>query len=246
MPRSARRGSKTGYLHLIIRGNNRQILFEDEEDRKFFIKRMGACCREAEIRLSAYCLMENHVHMLVNDQNGNVGTMMSRLDSSYARYYNDKYERCGHVFQGRYLSEPVENELYLFTVFRYILNNPWKARICPAEEYRWSSYKAYFREKTSLDLGFVKERFTTAEEYRAFIGAENEDECMEDRQETKYADGKAQAALCECLGVRSGTELQKMERKERDEALRKVKERGLSVRQIERLTGISRNIVQRA
>ena len=73
MPRSARRGSKTGYLHLIIRGNNRQILFEDEEDHKFFIKRMGVCCREAGIRISAYCLMENHVHMLVNDPEDAVG-----------------------------------------------------------------------------------------------------------------------------------------------------------------------------
>lgn len=210
MPRSARRGSKTGYLHLIIRGNNRQILFEDEEDRKFFIKRFGQYCRETGIWISAYCLMENHVHMLVNDQNGTVGTMMSRLDSSYARYYNGKYERCGHLFQGRYLSEPIDNEVYLLTVFRYILNNPWKARICPASEYRWSSYKAFFRENTSMDLGFVKARFRTAEAYREFIGAENEDECMEDRQETKYADGKARGMLCECLGVRSGADLQKI------------------------------------
>ena len=246
MPRSARRGSKTGYLHLIIRGNNRQILFEDEEDRKFFIKRFGQYCRETGIRISAYCLMENHVHMLVNDQNGTVGTMMSRLDSSYARYYNGKYERCGHLFQGRYLSEPIDNEVYLLTVFRYILNNPWKARICPASEYRWSSYKAFFRENTSMDLGFVKARFRTAEAYREFIGTENEDECMEDRQETKYADGKARGMLCECLGVKSGADLQKMERKERNEALRKLKDHGLSVRQIERLTGISRNIIQRA
>ena len=246
MPRSARRRSKTGYLHLIIRGNNKQILFEDEEDRKFFIKRMGQYCRETEIRISAYCLMENHVHMLVNDQNGAVGTMMSRLDSSYARYYNDKYERCGHLFQGRYLSETVDDDKYLITVFRYILNNPRKAQICTAEEYRWSSYKAFFKENTSLDLGFIKALFRTGEAYREFIRADNEDECMEDRQETKYADGKARGVLCECLGVRTGADLQKMERKERNEALRKLKEHGLSVRQIERLTGISRNIIQRA
>ena len=97
-----------------------------------------------------------------------------------------------------------------------------------------------------MDLEFVKARFRTAEAYREFIGAENEDECMEDRQESKYADGRARGVLCEYLGVRSGADLQKMERKERNEALSKLKEHGLSVRQIERLTGISRNIIQRA
>ncbi len=246
MPRNARKKSKSGYLHLIIRGNNRQVLFEDEEDHKFFIKRMGVCCREAGIRISAYCLMENHVHMLVKDPEDTVGVMMHRLDSGYARYYNGKYERSGHLFQGRYLREPVEDDVYLLTVFRYILNNPRKAGICPASEYRWSSYKAFFREKTSLDLGFVKDRFRTDEAYRDFIGEENEDVCMEDRPDESSADMKALAVIRGCLGVRSGSELQKMGKKERDEALRKLKEEGLSTRQIERLTGISKNTVQRA
>ena len=246
MPRNAREKSKTGYFHLIIRGNNRQVLFEDEEDYKFFIKRMGVCCRETGVRIGAYCLMENHVHMLVNDPEDAVGKMMLRLNVGYARYYNGKYERCGHLFQGRYLCEPVENDLYLLTVFRYILNNPRKAGICPASEYRWSSYKAFFREKTSMDLGFVKDRFRTDEAYREFIGEENEDVCLEDRLDKSNPDAKALAVIRDCLGVRSGSEVQKMGKKERNEALRRLKEEGLSTRQIERLTGIGRNTIYRA
>lgn len=246
MPRSARRKSGSGYLYVIIRGNNRQILFEDDEDHKFFIRRMGQYCREAGIGISAYCLMDNHVHMLVNDRDGSVGVMMSRLNTCYAKYYNEKYERSGHLFQGRYLCEPVENDLYLMTVFRYILNNPRKAGICPASQYRWSSYKAFFRERTPLDLGFVKDRFRTDEAYREFIGADNDDVCLEDQFITDYADAKALKMIRDCLGVGSGSELQRMEREERNEALRKLKEQGLSVRTIARLTGISKNTVQKA
>ena len=248
MPRGARRKSSSGYLHLIIRGNNKQIIFEDDDDRKFFIKRMGLYCRDAKVRISAYCLMENHVHMLVNDPLDAVGKMMSRLGNCYARYYNSKYERCGHLFQGRFLSEPVDNDSYLLTVFRYILNNPRKAGICPASQYRWSSYKAFFKEKTSLDLGFVKERFQTDEEYREFIGTANDDICLE-YNETKHAgdaEAGAIALVRECLGVSSGSEVQSWEKGKRNEALRLLKDKGLSIRQIERLTGISRNTVQRA
>lgn len=245
MPRSARRKSESGYQHVIVRGNNKQILFEEEEDYKFFIKRMGMYSREAEIRLSAYCLMENHVHILVKDQEDAVGKMMSRLGTCYAQYYNRKYERSGHVFQGRYLSEPVDNDAYLLTVFRYILNNPRKAGICPAEQYRWNSYKAYFREETSLDLGFVKERFRTADAYRDYIGAENQDECLEYNQ-AENSDAWAQEVIRECLGAGSGTELQQWEKKKRDAGLRLLKEKGLSVRRIERLTGISKSLVQKA
>ena len=248
MPRGARRKSNSGYLHLIIRGNNKQIIFEDENDCKFFIKRMGMYCREMEIRISAYCLMENHVHMLVNDPLDAVGQMMKKLENCYARYYNSKYERCGHLFQGRFLSEPVDDERYLMVVFRYILNNPRKAGICPASQYRWSSYKAFFKEKCSLDLSFVKDRFPTDEAYREYIGTENDDECLEYNQTRKSegADAGAIAMIRECFEVVSGSEIQKWEREKRDDALRLLKDKGLTIRQIERLTGIGRNIIQRA
>ena len=245
MPRQARKKSGTGYLHIIVRGNNKQILFEDDEDHKYFIRKVGIFCREAGIRVNAFCMMENHVHLLVNDPQDQAGKMMHRLETAYSFYINGKYERVGHVFQGRFLSEPVENEAYLLTVFRYILNNPRKAGICPAEKYRWSSYKAYFREKTALDLGFVKAALPTGEIYKQFIGEENDDECLE-HYSSEEADARALETIRYCLGVTSGTKLQEMGKKDRDIALRKLKEKGLSIRQIERLTGISRNIIQRA
>ena len=245
MARRLRCKSTTGYFHLIMRGNNKQILFEAPDDYRFFLSRMGKYCRESEIRISAYCLMENHVHLLVKDLQDAVPAMMQKLTLSYSFYYNQKYGRTGHLFQGRFLSEPVNNDLYLLTVFRYILNNPQKAGICPAPDYRWSSYRGYFRPSASLDLDFIREQYPTAEAYREYINAENEDECLEYTQ-ILHDDAWARDILRYCLNASSGTELQAWEKEKRNSALHFLKEKGLSLRQIERLTGISRGIVQRA
>ena len=246
MGRRLRQGSRTGYLHLILRGNNKQILFEEADDYRFFLSRLGKYCREETIRISAYCLMENHVHLLVNDRENNTSAMMKKLSVSYAKYYNLKYERIGHLFQGRYLCEPVEDEAYLLTVFRYILNNPRKAGICSASQYRWSSYRAFFRPETSLDLGFIRDRFRTDQEYRDYIDASADGNCLEYEKPGPHSDARAQETIKERLDICSGTEVQAMKQQERNSALRILKNEGLSIRQIERLTGVSRNIIQRA
>ena len=244
MARKKRESSESGYAHLIMRGNNKQVLFEEDEDYRFYLSKLGKYSRELQITINAYCLMENHVHLLVNDQQGHVPEMMQRIGISYTKYYNDKYERGGHLFQGRYLCEPVRDEVYLLTVFRYILNNPRKAGICTADQYRWSSYKAYFKENTSIDTGFVKDRFPTEDEYRYYIGTDSDDACMEYDKPVKD-DNWALETIRSCLNVDSGSALQAMEKKDRDKALKRLKDEGLTVRQIERLTGISRSTIQR-
>jgi len=244
MAREKRHFSNSGYAHLIMRGNNKQILFEEDEDYRFYLSRLGKYSRESAIRINAYCLMENHVHLLVNDPEGNVPEMMRKIGVSYAKYYNLKYEHCGHLFQDRYLCEPVEDDVYFLTVFRYILNNPRKAGICPAEQYRWSSYKAFFRENTSVDLEIIRGRFPTEKMYREYIGAQEENECME-YQKPVRDDDWALGVIRECLRIENGTELQAWERRKRDGAVRQLREKGLTVRQIERLTGISRSVIQR-
>ena len=239
MARLPRRKGISGYFHLIMRGNNKQVLFECPEDYRFFIRRLGRFCREADVRIVCYCLMENHIHLLVNAANDALPEMMKRLGVSYSKYYNERYERVGHLFQDRYLSEPVENEAYLLTVFRYILNNPYKAGICPAAEYRWSSYKAFFKDSTPLDLDFFHERFPTAEAYREYISAPCEDECLDYIRPCRDDDW-ARGVIQKCFGVKSGTELQSWALERRSDALLRLKQEGLTVRQIARLTGISR------
>ena len=245
MSRGLRRLSVTGYTHVIVRGNNKQILFEGPDDSRFFISRLGKYSREEKISLNAFCLMENHVHLLVNDPQGNVSAMMHHLNLSYSKYYNQKYERIGHLYQGRFLSEPVETEAYLFTVFRYILNNPQKAGICPAAKYRWSSYKAYFNDYPTIDLAFIRDRYPTAEAFREYMNEPNEDECLE-YQAPKTSDEAALEIIRNNFNVKTPTELQSWEKPKRAGALRQLKSCGLSIRQLERLTGLGRGIIARA
>ena len=244
MPRRARQKSETGYLHLIARGIGRQALFESREDYGVYLSLLARYSRETEVAICAYCLMENHVHLLVRDEQDRTALMMKKLGVSYAHYFNRKYERTGHLFQDRYLSEAVRDEPYLLTVFRYILNNPRKAGICAAKDYEWSSYRLYERTTALVDTSLFVALIGDAEAYAAFVAAANDDECLE-YDHARLSDDEARRVVQEQLGRDSGTALQALGRKERNAQLRTLLDRGLSIRQIERLTGISRGVVQK-
>ena len=245
MPRQARTKSESGYFHLIVRGIGKQILFEERGDYLFFLNRLERYCLEQDVGVCAYCLMENHVHLLVHDGKDHVSLLMKKLGVSYSQYYNRRYKRQGHLFQDRYLSEAVENESYLLMVFRYILNNPWNAGICPAADYEWSSYGLYAHPTKMMELALVRELIGDEEQYRRFVNAANEDVCLE-FETPKRGDDWAREKIAERLNAESGSTLQSLDRKGRDAALQQLLEEGLSIRQIERLTGISRGIIQKA
>ena len=246
MPRQARRLSESGYAHLIVRGIGRQVIFEEREDYEYYLSILRRFSRETGVDICAYCLMENHVHLLAHDGNHQVPLMMKKMGVSYSYYFNKKYERTGHLFQDRYMSEPIEDETYLLAVFRYILNNPVKAGLCDAAKYEWSSYALYASPSTFVDTRLLQDLIGDGSRYAAFIAAPNEDECLDCDAKPRVGDAQARKIVRECLGASGGMALQSMDRVSRDVALLKLKERGLSVRQIERMTGISRNIVQRA
>ena len=178
MPRQPRQRSESGYLHLIVRGIGRQALFEEREDYQFFLSILERFSRETGVIVCAYCLMENHVHLLVRDNEERVALLMKKLGVSYSQYFNRKYDRHGHLFQDRYMSEPVNDERYLLTVFRYILNNSQKAGICTAAEYEWSSYRMYGRDGGLVDTTVLHALIGGDERYAEFIAAANEDQCL--------------------------------------------------------------------
>ena len=245
VPRQARRFSRSGYMHVIVRGIGRQILFEEREDYLYYLKKLEYYSRETGISIVAYCLMENHVHLLVHDKSQKIGLMMKKLGVCYSGYFNRKYDRTGHLFQDRYLSEAIDNENYFRIVFRYILMNPQKAGICPAFAYEWSSISLFGDETAFIDTVFLADRFEDYEHYKHFICLDNDDICMEYEPVTKD-DEWAKAILERCLGSEDGTVLQQYDRQERDEALRQLKASGLTIKKLERLTGINRGVIQRA
>ena len=131
MPRTARKKSHSQIYHVMLRGINKQQIFFDKEDNEYFIGLLKRYRDSCGYQLHAYCLMGNHVHLLLQEgENKTTGEIIRHIGSAYVYWYNLKYERTGHLFQDRFKSEPVESESYLLTVFRYILMNPVKAGIC--------------------------------------------------------------------------------------------------------------------
>lgn len=247
MPRTARQFSHSGYMHVIVRGNGKQILFEDYEDHYFFLSILKRYCEETEVRILAYCLMENHVHLLVHDLEGNTSQMMKKIGVSYSGYYNRKYERTGHLFQDRFRSELIEDEAYLLTVFRYILDNPVKAGISPASSYEWSSFSQYDRQDSFVDTTVFHELIGGYQSYLAFMEVEDDADCMEyESEKQKHDDEWAKRIIKAYLNAESGTVLQSFDRAKRNEAIRYLKQKGITNRQIERITGVNRGVIQRA
>jgi len=153
MPRQARIYSDTGIYHVMIRGNDKQKIFLEDEDRRRFISTLFEKALEENIDIYAYCLMNNHVHLLLHEEDCNIARLMKRINVSFAYYFNKKYKRVGHLFQDRFKSEIVDNDGYLLAAVRYIHNNPVKAGIVNSpEKYSWSSYNDYIGVKKCNSL----------------------------------------------------------------------------------------------
>ena len=244
MTRMLRNHSESGYMHVMVRGNGKQILFEEKADYLYFLHLLKRFSIETNITICAYWLMENHVHLLIYDKELNMSLFMQKLSLAYTYYFNQKYEHCGHLFQGRYNSKVIEGEDYLLTVFRYILTNPRESGISDPFDYPWSSYKLYGNTVSFVDTGIFQDMLGSWSDYEKYIAAKYEDD--PELKPIKRDDEWAKRIIRECLKIESGTVLQSYDWKTRNRAIRILKEKGLSIRQIERLTGINRNAIQRA
>ena len=120
MPRKARQKSSTGVYHVMLREINRQTIFEEDEHKSKSIETLAKYKKVSSFELYAYCLMDNHVHLLVKEMGESISTALKRISSSYVYWYNMKYERCGHLFQELFKSENVEDDACFTTVLRYI------------------------------------------------------------------------------------------------------------------------------
>ena len=129
MSRQARAKSSTKIYHVMLRGINKQQIFFDEQDCKKFIKTLIDCKKISGFKLYAYCLMPNHIHLLLKAENEDLSVIMKRIGCRFVYWYNAKYQRVGHLFQDRFKSEPVEDDEYFLCALRYIHLNPVEAGI---------------------------------------------------------------------------------------------------------------------
>lgn len=248
MPRARRKQSESSIYHVINRGEGRQIIFEDDSDRSFFMSRLDDLLTEEGGTLIAWCLMDNHFHLLMNVPFDSLGTLMHRLQTCYAGRFNRVHQHDGAVFGGRFKSEPVETDEYLLTVVRYIHQNPLKAGLGDLD-YRWSSYREYCGNAIHVDPSLVLGMSGGIEGFRLFHMAEHGDEgCLdvESLPRRGLSDADAKRITDALLGEGVSASIKGMDRTARDAALVELKSAGLSVRQIQRLTGISLGTISKA
>jgi putative transposase len=144
MPRIARVVAAQYPHHVTQRGNNRADVFFDEEDKAFYIKTLKDYSQKYEVKIWAYCLMPNHVHLLVVPaKEASLARCIGRTNLIYTQHINKKYNRSGRLWQNRFFSTIVDEEAYLWAVVRYIELNPVKAGHAEKpEQYQWSSCRA--------------------------------------------------------------------------------------------------------
>lgn len=164
--------------HITARGNERNTIYREEGDFKKFLDILSELPQRYGIVIHGYVLMGNHYHLLIETPKGNITRVMHYLNATYTGYFNRKYKRVGHLFQGRYKGFLIEKERYLLSVSRYIHLNPIRAKILKSpEEYRWSSFPAYIGNSERKDWltcdwtlkQFSEDKVKARRLYKAFV-----------------------------------------------------------------------------
>ena len=157
MPRPIRKFSEEKLYHIVLKSINSQTIFENDGDYDYFLKRFSKSCKQYQVKICAYCLMSNHVHLLLKFNDNNLSVLFKSFGAEYVPKYNYFHNRTGSLFKGRYYSKPINDDLYLFSVVRYIHYNPIKAGICVnLEDYKWSSYAEYKKGVDNIvDSSFI-------------------------------------------------------------------------------------------
>ncbi len=180
MPRVARIVVPGAAHHITQRGNNRQAVFLDDEDREKYLTLLYVFSVEFQLRILGYCLMSNHVHLVaVPKQKSSLVNAIGRTHQQYADYFHGKYERVGHLWQGRFFSCPMDED-YTLRALVYVELNPVRAGLCAAAPaYAWSSAAAHLalREDGLLDLDRWFTHFTP-ESWGEVIGGLSKDEAL--------------------------------------------------------------------
>lgn len=149
--------------HVLNRGNNKNNIFLDEKDYRVFLNHLEEVKQEKDFVLYSYCLMPNHFHLLVKTNEFPLSKIMQKLLTSYAIYFNSRYDRKGHLFQNRYKAIICDKENYLFSLIQYIHLNPLRAGLVKnINDYKWSSHQTY--------IGRTKSKILCVEKFFNDIG----------------------------------------------------------------------------
>ena len=151
MTKHLRAFSNSKVYHIIIKGIDDNDIFYDTQDKKIFLERLMSTKKEYDFKVYAYCLMSNHVHLVIEVEDEVLSTAVQSLTIRYVSYFNKKYDRRGPFVQNRFKSKNVEDQRYFIEVCRYVHRNPEKAGIEKTFNYKWSSYHEYIGKEKIID-----------------------------------------------------------------------------------------------
>ena len=245
MSRTARQASASGIYHIMLRGADRRIIFADDQDCDTFLRLLEKVREKTDSRLYAYCLMGNHVHLLMKEGKEPLEQFFKRLGVSYVRYYNQKYQLLGHLFQDRFRSEGIDTDAYYLDVMRYICQNPVKAGLVKSFwDYPYLGCGGILDKRGILNDAREYTRLDD-DELRVFLEGPCQDEHLEDDGPKRLLDAEAIERLRKVSGCGTVQEIGGLPEKRRDEVLRQGMRAGISIRQLSRLTGISKALIER-
>ena len=197
MSRPVRELIAGGVYHVVARGNRGDRIFGDDFDYREYLKLLAVVVGRCTWHLLAYCLMTNHVHLLVETPEPNLPSGMQWLHGKYARYFNDRHDLFGHLFQGRYKAVRQQTDEQLWQALRYVALNPVEAGVCgDPRNYPWSSYDLTLRKDTRpVDLDRVGwflgagGNGAARRRYEHLIATRDELECRPDRRASRISAG---------------------------------------------------------
>lgn len=242
----------TGFYHVSARGIGKQLVFETDDDRWEFLELMRDCCRDAGVTVVAWCLMSNHVHLVLADYEDAMSAAMQRLLLTYARRFNKRTGRSGRLFRERFERRSLDTDWQVMEAVRSVHADPQEAGISLIERYPWSSFAEYLRAyDNDMTRGFsdpscVLELFGSAKVFIAY-SLSTPDGCepaMPDLEETEwerhaFAEKLAKGLGVPLHGVKAAPSAQ------RNVVILGLHDAGFTVRQIERYTGIGKSTVSR-
>lgn len=256
MPRTSRRLSNSKVYHIILKGIDGQTIFYDDQDKKFFLKQISITKKEFNYNIYAYCLMVNHVHLVIRSEDALLATLMKSLQVRYVNYFNKKYKRTGTLMQNRFKSKNVENIEYFLKVCRYVHRNPENAGIMKTQDYEWSSYKEYMGKERIIDKRALLYYFNNdmeslkkytlekdnVEEINSFVEYEMIDKLVDD-QLIHYIMNKFNIDNVQDIP----SFFKNRSKEELEEILKKISNiNGINITQVARITRLGRRIIEKA
>ena len=263
MPRAPRHTTPTGIYHVMMRGINHQVIFEDTEDYEYFMacmERFGISYDDEGMPAGqnctyyAYCLMSNHFHLLIREREEKVWQTLKRIADAYVYYYNRKYQRSGHLFKDRFRSEPVDTIHQFTALLSFIHRKPIEVGLAKYPgDYPYSSWGEYseaiFPQARLCHVEAVLQRISFEKLNKLVSQPPTADIRIMDIDDEKtlhrLSDAQVKELLANYSGATNTSQFQQLDRSRQTQVIRLLREQGASIRQLERLTGLSRGLIFR-